>query len=123
MVSLTDIQRFFRGTILLSEPVAPYTTLGIGGPADYFLEAYSTEELEELLKYFRENNFPHLILQPNLLVNSEGFRGAIILDKTKGEMPQTGKRSAQMFKFDNESHAGDLIRQAGVNGLLPYFLF
>lgn len=117
MVSLTDIQRIFRGTILLSEPVAPYTTLGIGGPADYFLEANSKQEHDELINYFRENNFPHFILRPNLLVSDEGFRGAIILDKTKEEMFPTAKCSAQMFKSDIGSHVEDLIRQAGVTGL------
>ena len=118
MVSLTDIQRFFRGTILLRESLAPYTTLGVGGPADYFLETNSKEELEELLNYFRENNFPHLILQPHLLVSDDGFRGAIILENTQGQMPLSGKRCAPMFKADTQSHASDLIRQAGINGLV-----
>lgn len=117
MVSLTDIQRFFRGTILLSEPLASYTALGVGGPADYFLEACSKAELADLIEYFRENNFPHLILQQNLVVNDEGFRGAIILDKTKEEIPVTGTRSTAMFKSLTDANAGDLIRQAGLNGL------
>ncbi len=118
MVSITDIQRFYRGTILLSEPVAPYTFLGIGGPADYLLEANSKEEIEELLNYFRENNFPHCILTPNLLVSNEGFRGAIILDMTQRETLTTAKRTIQMFKSDIGSQPENLIRQAGVNGLL-----
>ncbi len=118
MVSLMDIQRFFRGTILLSEPVGPYTALGIGGPADYFLEANSQEELDEVLSYFRQNNFPHYILSPNMLVSNEGFRGAIILDGTKTETVSIGRRSARMFKSDIGFHTDNLIRQAGVNGLL-----
>ncbi len=118
MVSITDIQRFFRGTILLSEPVGPYTTLGVGGPADYFLETNSREELDELLSYFRENNFPHHILESNLLVSNHGFRGAIILDKTKGETFPTTRRSTRMFKSDIGAQAENLIRQAGVSGLL-----
>ncbi len=118
MVSLTDLQRFFRGTILLSEPLAAYTELGVGGAADYFLEVDSKEVLEDLLNYFRENKFPHLFLHSNLVVNDDGFRGAIILDKTQGSGPFVGKRCAPMFKSDTELHASDLIKQAGVSGLI-----
>ncbi len=80
MVSLSDIKKFFRGTILLDEPLSKYTWMKVGGAADYYVEPVDRNDLVEIAKYFQQNGFPFLILGrgSNILVSDEGIRGAVI---------------------------------------------
>jgi UDP-N-acetylmuramate dehydrogenase len=80
MVSLSDIKKFFRGTILLDEPLSKYTWMRVGGAADYYVEPVDRNDLVEIAKYFQQNGFPFLILGrgSNVLVSDEGIRGAVI---------------------------------------------
>jgi UDP-N-acetylmuramate dehydrogenase len=80
MVSLSDIKKFFRGTILLDESLSKYTWMRVGGAADYYVEPVDRNDLAEIAKYFQQNSFPFLILGrgSNILVGDEGIRGAVI---------------------------------------------
>jgi UDP-N-acetylmuramate dehydrogenase len=80
MVSLSDIKKFFRGTILLDESLSKYTWMRVGGAADYYVEPADRSDLVEIVKYFQQNGFPFLILGrgSNVLVSDEGIRGAVI---------------------------------------------
>jgi UDP-N-acetylmuramate dehydrogenase len=80
MVSLSDIKKFFRGTILLDESLSKYTWMRVGGAADYYVEPADRNDLVEIAKYFQQNGFPFLILGrgSNILVSDEGIRGAVI---------------------------------------------
>lgn len=61
-------------------PLAPYTTLKIGGAADYFVETQNEEEIIEALQLAEERKIPYYILSggSNVLVSDQGFRGLII---------------------------------------------
>jgi UDP-N-acetylmuramate dehydrogenase len=63
-----------------NEPLAPYTWLRVGGPARYFAEPTSVEELSLLLKRSAENNVLVRLLGAgsNLLVNDRGVDGLVI---------------------------------------------
>ena len=80
MVSLSDIKQFFRGHIGINEPLSKYTSMRVGGPADYYVEPADKKDLVEILKYFLANSFPYMMLGrgSNLLVSDEGYRGAAI---------------------------------------------
>ena len=117
MVSLTDIQRFFRGTIKLSEPLAQYTDLHVGGTADYFLKPASEEEFAELIQYLRKNEFPFVIVQPNMLVSDKGFRGAAIYFKKDTHNTLGNKRHATMFRSPPDISVAVLVERAGLNGM------
>lgn len=80
MVSLNEIRKFFQGTIRINEPLAPHTWMKVGGPADYYLEPLNRQEVINIVNYFREQEYPYLILGrgSNLLVSDLGFRGAVI---------------------------------------------
>jgi UDP-N-acetylmuramate dehydrogenase len=80
MVSLSDIKKFFRGTILLDESLSKYTWMRVGGAADYYVEPVDRNDLVAIAKYFQQNGFPFLILGrgSNVLVSDEGIRGAVI---------------------------------------------
>ena len=60
--------------------LAPYTTLGAGGPARWFLAASSENEILEAVRFARTQHVPFFILGggSNLLVADEGFCGVVI---------------------------------------------
>ncbi len=67
-------------------PLARYTTYQIGGEADYFVEAKSTEEVLEALDWARKEGLPVFVFGggSNLLFDDEGFRGLVIRVKSQG---------------------------------------
>lgn len=74
-----------RGTLAMErfrfdEPLAPYTTFRIGGPADVLYDATSADDLAEAVRLARSNGAPHFLLGlgANILVGDRGFRGVVI---------------------------------------------
>jgi UDP-N-acetylmuramate dehydrogenase len=66
--------------IVQGRVLAPLTTMGVGGPADAYLECATVEELRDGLSMARAGNIPVLILGggSNVLISDEGFRGLVI---------------------------------------------
>lgn len=64
----------------LNEPLAPRTTLRIGGPADILIEAKTLPEFIEFVRLARQHAVPIFILGngSNLLVRDGGIRGVVI---------------------------------------------
>ena len=62
------------------EPMSRHTNFGVGGPAQYFIEPGTREQLAEVLRRCRENQVPIYILGAgaNVLVDDSGVRGAVI---------------------------------------------
>jgi UDP-N-acetylmuramate dehydrogenase len=67
-------------TILENVALAPYATLGVGGPARWFVETASEHEVLGALRFARTKAAPYFILGggSNLLVSDEGFPGVVI---------------------------------------------
>ena len=63
-----------------SVPLAPFTTLEIGGPARFFCEVSTEAQVAEAAQFVRDSNLPLFILGggSNLLVSDEGFYGAVM---------------------------------------------
>jgi len=61
-------------------PLASYTTLGVGGHAEYFCEAGTEDELREALVWAKQNNLMVTILGggSNILVCDEGIKGLVL---------------------------------------------
>jgi UDP-N-acetylmuramate dehydrogenase len=59
------------------------TTFGIGGPAKYFIEATSIDQLSEIISHCYEKNLRYLVLGKgsNILFSDEGYNGVVILNK------------------------------------------
>ena len=64
-------------------PLAPFTTLGIGGPARYFVRATSVDEIRAALDWSKG---PTFILGggSNLLISDNGFDGLVIQVDLRG---------------------------------------
>ena len=66
--------------------LAPFTTFGIGGPADFLFRAKSPEELIEVLSIAQEMGLPYFLMGKgaNLLIGDRGFAGLIIICEISG---------------------------------------
>lgn len=60
-----------------------YCTFGIGGPARYFIEIHSIEEMQQAITYCHSSRCPFMVLGKgsNCLFDDRGFNGAILLNK------------------------------------------
>ncbi|MGB6194568.1 MAG: UDP-N-acetylmuramate dehydrogenase [Terracidiphilus sp.] len=70
--------------------LAPFTTLGIGGPARWFVTATSEAEIAEAAEWARKNGAPLFVLGggSNLLVADKGFRGLVLRVRICGVDPR-----------------------------------
>ena len=61
-------------------PLAPLTTIGIGGPARFFFHATTVDEVREALAWAQQRNHATFILGggSNLLISDAGFDGVVI---------------------------------------------
>ncbi len=61
-------------------PLAPYTSFGIGGPARFFAEAATEDDLVRASEWARERGLPLFVLGggSNVLVADEGFPGLVL---------------------------------------------
>lgn len=101
-----------------NEPLAPYTTYKIGGPADYFISVKTKEELVTAIRAAKTENLPYFILGcgANILVRDKGIRGLVIHNEAKNVIFESN------YKLIAESGAivADLIeetRDRGWSGL------
>lgn len=67
-------------TLRENVPLAPYTTLGVGGPARWFADVTRESSLREAVSFARERSLPLFVLGggSNLLVADEGFAGVVL---------------------------------------------
>ena len=67
-------------TVRENIPLAPYTTLGVGGPARWFVTATTEAEVEAAVLFARERALPLFVLGggSNLLVSDAGFPGLVL---------------------------------------------
>src|ERR1051325_3562168 len=72
--------------MLTNVPLAPLPTLGIGGPAKFFIRAESVDDVREALAFAGERQLPVLILAggSNVLIPDEGFAGLVIHLELRG---------------------------------------
>ena len=89
----SEIEAALGGRVVRSEPMSRHTTFRIGGPADWFIEATSADDLHDIVLLARRNQVRYFILGggSNLLVSDAGVRGLVILNK------------ARQFKFQMSS--------------------
>jgi UDP-N-acetylmuramate dehydrogenase len=82
----TDIQRRIGVKTSRDEPLARFTTLRVGGPADLFAVAHNAFELRALVKFARTRAIPYTILGrgSNLVIADAGIRGLVIQARAEG---------------------------------------
>ncbi|MCI0448716.1 MAG: UDP-N-acetylmuramate dehydrogenase [Chlorobi bacterium] len=80
MISITEIQKIFKGKISLNEPLARFTTFRIGGMADYYVEPLDAQDVLNIVNYASKQEIPVYTMGngSNVLISDEGIRGIVI---------------------------------------------
>jgi UDP-N-acetylmuramate dehydrogenase len=79
-------------------PLARYTTLAVGGPARFLIEAEQEENVIEAVDFAHARGCPLFILGggSNILVSDSGFPGAVLKINLKGIDQPGGKQEATL---------------------------
>jgi UDP-N-acetylmuramate dehydrogenase len=82
----SEIQRRVGVKTSRDEPLARFTTMRVGGPADLFATVHNLFELRALVRFARARDLPHTILGrgSDLVVSDRGIRGLVIQDRAEG---------------------------------------
>jgi len=70
--------------LLTKVDLAPFTTFKLGGPADYFIEVNSQDDLVKAVRFAIKNDLNYFLLGTgaNILVGDKGFRGLVIRNRS-----------------------------------------
>jgi UDP-N-acetylmuramate dehydrogenase len=113
----TDIQRRIGVKTVRREPLARFTTMRVGGPADLFAEVHNLFELRGLVRFARSRGIPYFLIGrgSDLVISDAGIRGLVIYNR------------AQQHRFEGSrliadsgvpmARAATLGREQGLSGL------
>ena len=113
----TDIQRRIGVKTSRDEPLARFTTMRVGGPADLFATVHNAHELRALVRFARTRGLPHFVLGrgSDLVIADAGIRGIVIQVRAEGSRTDgtsyTAESGVQMARAATES------QRAGLTGL------
>ncbi len=122
-----------RPTIIQDNiPLAPYTTLKIGGPAKFFTTPKTPDEVREVVQWAGHNSIPFRILGrgANLLVADAGYDGLAIVmqnDQLAWEPPSViagaGVQNGQLIANALKHNLGGMRWLIGVPGTVGGSLY
>ena len=98
-------------------PLAPFTTMKVGGPAKRFCDVTTEEELTEVLILAKDSNWPVFILSggSNVIFSDDGFDGMVIKNEISFlEKEDTKVKSGAATEM---SKLVDATIDAGLSGL------
>jgi len=98
-------------------PLAPLTTIGIGGPAKIFVRASTVDEIREAIAWTSEVGEPLFILAggSNLLISDEGFDGVVLQLDLRGVTVESEDPGAVMVKVAASERWDDFVAFAVEN--------
>ncbi len=98
-------EKLGRGRVKMNEPMSLHTSFKIGGPASFYFEANSNEEVVSAVKAAQDFKLPHLILGggSNILVSDKGFPGLVVRNKSKNIkiLGYSGKIKSRQSEVEN----------------------
>jgi len=112
-----DIARRLGIRATRDEPLAPYTTMRVGGPADLFAEAHNLFELRGIVRYARNRDIPLFLIGrgSDLVISDAGLGGLAVLVRAVGQRIEGPRLVAEAGL--PMAKAATLTRQAGLAGL------
>jgi UDP-N-acetylmuramate dehydrogenase len=110
----TAIQRRIGVKTSRDEPLARFTTMRVGGPADLFAIVHNVHELRAILRFARSRGLPHTLLGrgSNVVIADAGIRGLVIQNRAEGSRVEGDRYSAEsgvaMARAATETQKGGL---------------
>jgi UDP-N-acetylmuramate dehydrogenase len=113
----TDIQRRIGVKTSRDEPLARFTTMRVGGPADLFATVHNIFELRQLVRFARAREVPHLVLGrgSDIVISDRGVRGLVIQDRAEGSKIEDDRYTADAGV--PMARAATETQKAGLTGL------
>jgi UDP-N-acetylmuramate dehydrogenase len=113
----SDIQRRIGTKTSRDEPLARFTTMRVGGPADLFVVAHNRMELRALIRYAHARALPYLLLGrgSDVVISDRGVRGLVIQDRAEGSRIEGERYVAEAGV--PMARAATETQQAGLTGL------
>ena len=98
-------------------PLAPLTTIGIGGPAKAFVRAETVDELSDALRWAEEHGEPAFFMSggSNLLIADEGFNGLVVQIRLRGVTIESEDPDVVMVKVAAGERWDDFVAMAVKN--------
>lgn len=110
-----------QGEVLFDEPMAAYSTMKIGGPADALIRPRDTQKLKEVMGYAISNEMPYMFwgAGSDILVRDKGMRGLIIqLSQGFNDLTISGENADEIFVAAGAGlQTAALVRFTSDNGL------
>ncbi len=105
------------GRLKTNVPLAPFTTFRIGGPADFYIDARSADELAAAILIARSAGIPFFLLGmgANIVIGDRGFRGLIVHNRAQAMSVDLEKK--QIFTESGAIVYPNLIDLAVANNL------
>jgi len=113
----TDIQRRIGVKTSRDEPLARFTTMRVGGPADLFATVHNAHELRAIVRFARARELPHTLLGrgSDVVIADAGIRGLVIQVRAEGSR-QDGERYTAEAGVPM-ARAATETQRAGLTGL------
>jgi UDP-N-acetylmuramate dehydrogenase len=95
------------------EPLARHTTFGIGGPADIYVAASTSDELRQLAALCHRHETPFFVLGAgsNILIGDKGIRVIVIENRARRvEAPQERQNGSALFRVESGANLASLAR-------------
>jgi UDP-N-acetylmuramate dehydrogenase len=113
----TDIQRRIGVNTSRDEPLARFTTLRVGGPADLFATVHTAHELRAIVRFARSREIPHTLLGrgSDSVIADAGIRGLVIQIRAEGSRVDGDRYTAEAGV--PMARAATETQKAGLTGL------
>jgi UDP-N-acetylmuramate dehydrogenase len=102
-------------------PLAPYTTFKVGGPARYFVQAYSEQDIQQALELSASRRLRLFVLGggSNLVVSDQGWPGLVIKISIPGMHSETANGKMMFHVGAGEDWDGFVAKAvaAGCGGI------
>ncbi len=113
----TDIQRRIGVKTSRHEPLARFTTMRVGGPADLFAEIHNLFELRAIVRFARTRDLPLFILGrgSDLVISDAGMRGLVVYNRAQQHRFEDNRLTADSGL--PMARAATLSKAEGLSGL------
>ena len=113
----TAIQRRIGVKTSRDEPLARFTTMRVGGPADLFASVHNIHELRAIVRFARSRGIPLTLLGrgSDVVIADAGIRGLVVQNRAEGARVEGDRYVAESGL--PMARAATETQQAGLTGL------